>query len=173
MRQRQARESRSIRCTWKSLLVACLFVDHAIAQNSSQPCFDTIGALNSAMQTELVRIQNGATPQDAYMYNLCTNTFFDATSSILEPILNNAMFVCGDDGSRLGRCVILGGSEQVRIVDSTVDSYPLQELIFMGITFSSFVSNSVRTGLSIAAFASASLTATFTDCSWEVRPNIG
>jgi hypothetical protein len=121
------------------------------------------------MQTEFVRIQNGATPADAYMYNLCANTFFDATSTILAPVLSNSMFICGNDGSRLGRCVIVGGSEQVRIVDSTIDGYPLQELSFMGITFSSFESNALKTGTSIAAFASSSTTATFTDCAWEVR----
>jgi hypothetical protein len=119
------------------------------------------------METELIRIQNGATPQDSYLYNLCNNTFFDATNTVLKPVLNNVMFICGDDGSRLGRCVILGGSLQVEIVDSTVDAYPLQEMSFMGITFSSFESNALRTGTSIGAFASSVTTATFTDCAWE------
>lgn len=164
----RARMKEILRHARGSLFVACIIV--VLSPVVSQtPCFDTIGALNSAMQMELVRIQSGATPEDAYMYNLCTNTFFDAATAILMPVLNNVMFICGNDGSRLGRCVILGGSEQVRIVDSTVDSYPLQELSFMGITFSSFVTNTARSGMSIAAFASSSTTATFSDCSWEVR----
>jgi hypothetical protein len=165
----RARMKEVLRHTQKSLLITCILIIVSPPVRSQTPCFDTIGALNTAMQTELARIQNGATPQAAYMYNLCTNTFFDATTAILVPVLNNAMFICGNDGDRLGRCVFLGGSEQVRIEDSTVDSYPLQELSFFGITFSSFETNTVRTGLSIAAFASTTTTATFTDCSWEVR----
>jgi hypothetical protein len=135
-----------------------------LSQNS---CYETIGSLNNVMQTELVRIQNGATPQPSYMYNLCNNTFFDATTSILEPVLNNVMFICGADGSRLDRCVIVGGSVQVQINDTTVDNYPLQELYFMGITFSSFESNALRSGTSIGGFASSATTATFVDCAWE------
>lgn len=149
------------------LLVLGTLVYPAIAQ--AQSCFETLGALNSVMQTELIRIQNGATPKDAYTYNLCPNTFFDATSTALEPVLNNAMFVCGDDGSRLSQCVILGGSEQVSIVDSLVNGYPLEELSFMGITFSAFESNTDMSGTSIAASASSATTATFTDCAWQVR----
>ena len=159
----------TLRHAQTSLFLSCLLIIIIAPVLSQTSCFDTIGALNSAMQTELTRIQNGAAPQDAYMYNLCTNTFFDAQTAILMPVLNNVMFICGDDGNRLGRCVILGGSEQVRIQDSTVDNYPLQELSFLGITFSSFATSTARTGLSIAAFASSSTTATFTDCSWEVR----
>jgi hypothetical protein len=149
-----------------ALCVLSVLAQPVISQNPT-PCFDTIGSLNSVMQTELTRIRNGATPQNAYMYNLCNNTFFDATTSILEPVLNNVMFVCGENGNRLGRCVILGGSVQVQIDDSTVDTYPIQELSFMGITFSSFESNALRTGTSIGAYASSSTTATFMDCTWE------
>jgi hypothetical protein len=167
----RARMKEILRRARESLLIACILiiVPPVVSQT---PCFDTIGALNSAMQTELVRIQSGATPEVAYMYNLCTDTFFDAETAILMPVLNNAMFICGNDGSRLGRCVINGGSQQVRILDSTLDSYPLQELSFMGITFSSFKSNTAQSGMSIAAFASSSTMATFTDCSWEVRSEV-
>ena len=165
-RRRESLSERPIRQAPKALFLLCslLLVRRTLSQDA---CYETLGSLNSVMQTELVRIQNGATPQDAYMYNLCNNTFFDATTTILEPVLNNAMFICGDDGSRLGRCVILGGSLQVEIVDSLVDTYPLQEISFMGITFSSFESNTLRTGTSIGAFASSVTTATFTDCAWE------
>jgi hypothetical protein len=159
-------ELRPTRKTTQALFLLCslLLVNRTLSQDA---CYETIGSLNSVMQTELVRIQNGATPQDSYMYNLCNNTFFDATTAVLEPVLNNVMFICGEDGSRLGRCVILGGSLQVEIVDSLVDAYPLQEISFMGITFSSFESNTLRTGTSIGAFASSVTTATFIDCSWE------
>lgn len=132
-------------------------------------CFETLGAINSAMQTELTRIQNGAAPQDSYTYTLCPNKFYDASMVILSPKLNNAMFICGEDGSRTNNCVILGGTEQVRIVDSEVSSYPLQELSFTGITFSGFEGNTRMTGTSIAALASSAATVTFTDCSWQVR----
>jgi hypothetical protein len=132
-------------------------------------CFATIGALNNVMQTELIRIQNGAAPKDTYTFNLCNNTFLDAKSAILEPVLSNAFFVCGDDGQRQNNCVITGGTEQVRISESTVIGYPLQQLTFMGITFTSFQSNNGMTGTSITAAASSAATALFTDCSWSVR----
>ena len=165
-RRRASLLERPIRQSTTGLLLVCflLLVDRTLSQNA---CYETIGSLNSVMQTELLRIQNGATPQDAYIYNLCSNTFFNSTTTILAPLLNNAMFVCGDDGSRLGRCVILGGSLQIEIVDSSVDTYPLQEVSFMGITFSSFESNALRTGTSIGAFASSVTTARFVDCAWE------
>jgi hypothetical protein len=121
------------------------------------------------MQTELVRIQNGATPQDSYTYNLCPNKIFDAASVFLEPVLNNANFVCGNDGRRTNSCVIVGGTMQVRIVDSAVTGYPLQEISFTGITFSGFETSNSMSGTSIAAFASSAATATFTDCEWKVR----
>lgn len=165
-RRRGSRAERPIRQSERALYLICslLTVQRTLSQDA---CYETIGSLNSVMQTELSRIQNGAIPQDAYMYNLCNNTFFDSTITALKPVLNNVMFICGDDGNRLGRCVIAGGSLQVEIVDSTVDSYPLQEISFMGITFSSFESNALRTGTSIGAFASSVTTATFTDCAWD------
>lgn len=131
-------------------------------------CFGTLLALNNEMQTELIRIRNGATPNSEYLYNLCPNTFFDTASTALEPVLSNSKFVCGENGSRTDRCVMLGGSTQVRISDSLVEGYPLEELTFMGITFSGFQSNNNRRGSSIAAQASSVTTATFTDCEWQV-----
>jgi hypothetical protein len=166
MAVRQRRAPATIRHPIEVFLALNILVYPVLAQT---PCFETLGALNNVMQTELSRIQTGATPQDVYTYNLCANTNFDANTTVLEPVLSNAMFICGDDGSRLNSCVILGGSEQVRIVDSLVTGYPLQELSFMGITFSAFQSNKKRTGTSIAAFASSATTATFTDCAWQVR----
>ena len=56
----------------------------------------------------------------------------------------------------------------MRIVDSEVSDYPLQELSFTGITFSAFEGSSRMTGTSIAALASSATTATFTDCAWKV-----
>jgi hypothetical protein len=133
-------------------------------------CFATLGAVNSDMELELIRIRNGAPPQTAYLYPLCPNTVFDATLTPLRPLLNNAMIVCGVDGQRSNRCVILGGSVQVAILDSLVDGYPLQELSFMGLTFSGFTSASAGgIGTSIAAMASSVTMATFTDCAWQVR----
>jgi hypothetical protein len=165
-RRRESLVERPIRQSERAIFFLCsvLLVQSTLSQDA---CYETIGSLNSVMQTELLRIQNGAIPQDAYMYNLCNNTFFDATITPLEPVLNNVMFICGDDGNRLGRCVFAGGSLQVEIVDSTVDTYPLQEINFMGITFSSFESNAFRTGTSIGAYASSVTTATFIDCAWD------
>jgi hypothetical protein len=127
------------------------------------------------MELELIRIRNGAVPQTTYVYTLCPNTVLDATTTPLRPLLNNAMFVCGADGQRSNRCVILGGTVQVAILDSLVDGYPLQELSFLGLTFSGFVSDDASAangiGTSIAAMASSVTMATFTDCSWQVRCN--
>jgi hypothetical protein len=142
----------------------------AEAPAAAVACFATLGAVNSDMELELIRIRNGAPPQTAYMYPLCPNTVFDASLAPLRPLLNNAMIVCGVDGQRSNRCVILGGSVQVAILDSLVDGYPLQELSFMGLTFSGFTSASAGgIGTSIAAMASSVTMATFTDCAWQVR----
>lgn len=138
---------------------------------AQQPCINTIAELNSVMRTEFIRIQNGAPAADMYTYNLCANTFFNAESEALEPLLNNAVFVCGDDGSVRNLCVIVGGSTQVRIQDSPITGYFLQQLTFMGLTFSGFESNSSGSGTSIAALASTTTTATFVDCQWKVRKN--
>jgi len=151
----------------QALIVLGMLFRPIVAQETA--CFETLGSINSVMQTELSRIQNGATPQESYVYSLCSNTFLDAGSEPLQPVLDNTMFVCGDDGSRSNRCVIVGGNQQVLIRDSLVSGYPLQELNFMGITFSAFETNGEMTGSSISALASSTTTATFTDCTWQVR----
>lgn len=148
--------------------LGCSITTYYVAAQTG-PCFTTLGAINSEMQTELARIQNGATAQESYVYNMCANTFFDAMSEPLQPVLNNAMFVCGDNGSRSNRCVVVGGSQQVMIMDSFVSGYPLQEVHFLGITFSGFETDNQMEGTSIAAFASSATTATFSECTWEVR----
>jgi hypothetical protein len=166
-------------CTQRHLWAVVLWVVVAIVPLHAQApptstttamldCFATLGAMNSAMELELIRIRNGATPQTTYVYPLCPNTVLDATTTPLRPLLNNAMFVCGADGNRSNRCVILGGTVQVAILDSLVDGYPLQELSFLGLTFSGFVSDT-GIGTSIAAMASSVTMATFTDCAWQVR----
>jgi hypothetical protein len=171
-------------CIQRHLLAVLLLVVVAVAPLHAQApptstttamldCFATLGAMNSAMELELIRIRNGAVPQTTYVYPLCPNTVLDATTTPLRPLLNNAMFVCGADGQRSNRCVILGGTVQVAILDSLVDGYPLQEVSFLGLTFSGFVSDTSAAaagiGTSIAAMASSVTMATFTDCLWQVR----
>ena len=168
MAGRRRKSSKVIRTSAATLVVLgiSLATYDVIAQTG--PCFTTLGAINSEMQTELARIQNGASPQESYVYNMCANTFFDATSEPLQPVLNNAMFVCGDNGSRSNRCVVVGGSQQVMIMDSFVSGYPMQEVHFLGITFSGFETNNQMEGTSIAAFASSATMATFSECTWQV-----
>jgi hypothetical protein len=132
-------------------------------------CFDTLTAINGDMQMELARIRNGGTPEPSYTYNLCPDTFFDATMTTLEPVLDNTMFVCGENGSRLNGCVIIGGNEQIRIQDSSLDGYIIQQLNFIGITFAGFGTSDEMTGASISALASSTTVATFTDVAWQVR----
>jgi hypothetical protein len=146
-----------------------LFSLQTTTVEAQSSCFTTLGEINMAMQTELDRIREGGTPEDSYTFRLCANQFFDASLVFLEPVLNNAMFVCGETGSRSDSCVILGGSQQVLIRDSTVPGYPLLSVSFMGITFAGFEPSTGMTGTSIAALASVQTVATFIDVAWQVR----
>jgi hypothetical protein len=151
-------------------------------------CFQTIASLQSVMATELSRIANGALPAAAYTFILCPNTFLDASAMPLTPLLDKSTFMCGNDGHVRNRCIIVGGGggsgsngtatapgttivtdAQVRIVDSTTPGHVLQQVDFVGVTFSGFESNAqTKMGKSIAAAASSSTTATFKGCAWQV-----
>lgn len=140
-------------------------------EGQSEPCDDSssevgytsIEAVNRAMQDELVRIKDGQAPLESYTFNLCPNRVFDATSEPLNPVLNNAFFLCGQNGDPTNDCTISGGKDaQVTIESSEVESYPLLKLTFSGIVFSGF------DGYSIAASATFPTTASFMDSMWTV-----
>jgi hypothetical protein len=151
-----------------------------------EECFSTIASLQGVMATELSRIANGgAVPAASYTFILCPNTFLDASTMPLQPLLDKSTFMCGNDGHVRNRCVIVGNGSnnnntttttdaQVRIVDSTTPGHVLQQVDFIGLTFTDFTSNNgatstKRIGQSIAAAASTSTTATFKGCAWQVR----
>jgi hypothetical protein len=154
-----------------------------------EECFSTIASLQGVMATELSRIANGgAVPAASYTFIICPNTFLDASTMPLQPLLDKSTFMCGYDGHVRNRCVIVGNGSsnnnntttttttdaQVRIVDSTTPGHVLQQLDFIGLTFTDFTSNNgttstKRIGQSIAAAASTSTTATFKGCAWQVR----
>jgi hypothetical protein len=159
------------------------------ANQDDNECFQTIASLQSVMATELSRIANGAVPAAAYTFILCPNTFLDASAMPLTPLLDKSTFMCGNDGHVRNRCIIVGGGgggggsngtatapgttivtdAQVRIVDSTTPGHVLQQVDFVGVTFSGFESNvHTKMGKSIAAAASSSTTATFKGCAWQV-----
>ena len=134
--------------------------------------YKTLQAINNDMQVELQRISAGGQPEEAYEFLLCPETVFDASSDTLEPVLSGSTFICGSDGDPEDNCIILGGDEQVRIVDSTLPSFPLSQLNFIGLTFAGFQTNDSETGTSIAAFASSTTTASFIDTTWTVSPEM-
>ena len=136
-------------------------------------CVRTIDELNNEMQLEQQRIAEGGTPEGSYTYILCSDTFFDATNATLVPLLDNIMFMCGDDGDRLNNCVILGGTEQVQIQNSNLTGYAINQIGFMGITFAGFEKTDTRQGTSITASASASTVVKFTNTAWQVRNMMG
>jgi hypothetical protein len=156
--------------TIATAITSLVFVRTVLSQGIVGICFSTIAEINTEMQTELERISGGGTPEDSYTYILCSDTFFDATNTTLVPLLDNANFMCGDDGNRLNGCVILGGTEQVRFQDSNITGYPINQVNFVGITFAGFEQSTAdKVGASIVASASSTTVAKFTDTAWQVR----
>lgn len=124
--------------------------------------YDQISSINSDQQEELQRIQNGSPPRPPYVFRLCPNTQFDAsTAAPLNVLLSGSMFTCGPNTASTDNCVISGGVNQVLIEDSTIDGYSLDRTSFVGITFEGF------TGASVNGFASFGTTATFMDTKWR------
>ena len=144
-----------------------LIVDGQVQECPEDPTiqgYTTITAMNADMQAELEAINNGQAPQPGYTYTLCPDTAFDTTSTPLLPVLNNITFVCGATGSSASNCVLFGGDEQIRIEDSTVESYPLQQVSFSGLSMANF------TGTAVNAAAGTTTTASFNDVDFQVSP---
>jgi hypothetical protein len=158
-------------------IVAMAMIAYPVAAQSAVDCpndptdlqgYTSLAALNNDMQLELQRIANGGAPEPSYTFTLCPNQVFDAALVSLQPVLSDATFVCGANGDPEDDCTLLGGEEQVRIEDSTVDGYPLETLVFVGISFADFTSSDAMLGSSIAALASSTTTATFVNSRWSV-----
>lgn len=135
--------------------------------------YSSLADINDDMQTELTRISGGGEPSESYTFRLCPNTVFDASQTPLTPLLSNAAFVCGADGNRNNNCIVIGGSEQVRIVDSRVPNYVLEKITFLGLTFAEFRGNDAATGTCVSAVANFQTSAVFLDVSFTVceKPN--
>lgn len=162
-----------------ALLGFSAIITRANAQ-SAAPCagdnavtgYSSIEVLNSDMETELQKIQDGSAPADEYTFRLCPDTVFDTTTTPLRPVLNNAMFLCGENGDRANSCTLVGGSEQIKFEDSAVEGYVLESMSFMGLSFADFEGNTDLTGTSIGAYASSQLTSIFTNVAFTVRKYI-
>ena len=136
--------------------------------NGALSGYTSISAMNSDMATELQRISGGGTPEDEYIYTLCPRLVFDATIEPLRPVLSGIVFQCGVLGSSTDSCTIDGGSEQIRVEDSGVASYQIEDISFKGLTFQSFTNSANRTGASVNVLASDTTSINFTDVVWTV-----
>jgi hypothetical protein len=159
-------------------IVAMAMIAYPVIAQSAVACpndggtdlqgYTSLASLNSDMQLELTRISSGGAPAPPYTFTLCPNMAFDTALVTLQPVLSGATFVCGANGDPDDACTFLGGDEQIRIEDSTVDGYLLEELVFVGISFADFASSDEMLGTSIAALASSITTATFVNNRWSV-----
>jgi len=157
-------------------LLALVAILVAQCNAQTEPCptnraitgYTSIAAINNDMDAEVARISGGGTPQEDYVFILCPRQEFDAAAGPLRPSLDGAVFQCGVSGVSSDRCVISGGSEQIRIEDSSIATYPLSDIAFNGLTFESFINNAESTGASVNVLASDSTTIAFSDVAWNV-----
>jgi hypothetical protein len=111
--------------------------------------YTTIGTLNADMAAERDRIAGGGAPQTApYTFTLCPQTSYDAAAEPIKPVLDNMSILCGTSGATADSCVITGGTNQVQIDDSTVDTYPINSVSLVGLTYTGFTETAVSGGAS-------------------------
>lgn len=129
--------------------------------------YASIAALNNDISAEVDRIAGGGTPEEEYLFTLCPRHVFEVTEPLL-PRLSGATFQCGVSGASTDNCVLRGGSEQIRVEDSTIATYPIVNVLFRGLTFESFTNNEQETGTSVNVNASETTTVRFVDVAWTV-----
>lgn len=131
--------------------------------NSNPPLvgYDRIQDLINDQQEEFQRIESGEDPEPPYYFPICPNNLFDMSATTLSVLLDGSMFTCGNHASRSESCGFFGGSEQIRIEDSTLEDYVNHTTKFVGLTFTGFSNSSVH------ALANAGTSATFEDCIWR------
>lgn len=134
--------------------------------------YTSIAAMNNDMEAEFTRIQGGGAPQAEYIYTLCPRQEFDASAEPLRPLLSGIVFRCGVAGLSTDRCTITGGSEQIRVETSQLPTYPLSNVNFSGVTFTSFTNNAQNTGTSVNVLASDATSITFSDVAWTVSTSV-
>ena len=130
--------------------------------------YASIAALNNDIQAEVNRVSQGGVPEEEYVFTLCPRQVFEVTTEPIRPQLSGAVFRCGVSGSSTDNCIIRGGSEQIRVEDSTIATYPLIDVTFRGLTFESFTSNAENNGTSVNVLASDITTVNFVDSIWTV-----
>lgn len=160
----------------RTLTAAAILLSPCDAQTGPCPSnpvltgYTSITALNNDIQTEIDRITQGGTPEEEYVYTLCPRHVFEVIGDEpLLPQLSGSVFQCGVSGLSTDNCVIRGGAEQVRVEDSTIATYPLQDVSFRGLTFESFTNTAEEDGASVNVFASETTTVRFVDVVWTVR----
>jgi hypothetical protein len=128
-----------------------------------------IADMNDDMVVELDQIRNGRAPQPPYVFLLCPETQFDATTQPLQPILNGAVFMCGMEGDPALNCRFMGGADQVVVDDpeNVPQRYMLESISFMGLTFTGF-NNSAISGT-----ATAPTTISLYQCNFDVSATDG
>ena len=150
------------------LVAQCNAQTEPCPSNAALTGYTSIAAINNDMDAEVARIAGGGAPQEDYIFTLCPRHVFDASAGPLRPSLSGALFQCGVAGMSSDSCVIRGGSEQIRVEDSTITTYPLSDIAFKGLTFESFTNNADNTGTSVNVLASDSTSITFSDVAWTV-----
>lgn len=108
--------------------------------------YESIAGINEDMMRELALLAGGKQPESSYRLILCPNTVFDASNATLTPLLNNVMFLCGENGSRENGCEFRGGTAQVAIEDSIIDAHKVNTVSIMGLTFTGFTGTSIGGG---------------------------
>lgn len=127
--------------------------------------YTSLEDLNDDMAGERDRIAGGGTPSPEYNFNLCSDPDinYDARrGNEINIVLDNTNIFCGGPGVAIPSCVVSGGQLQVRIENSDVEGFPINNVFVRGITFEDF------RGRSIAFLANAPTVANFEDCIWQV-----
>ena len=121
----------------------------------------TIEAMNLDMQVELDQIRSGRPPQEPYVFPLCPDIVFDLSIEPLRPLLSGSIFTCGLTGNISLGCEFRGGTDQIIIGDSSIDTnseaYVVQSVNFIGITHTGFT-NSVLSGGSASSLTTIDIT---------------
>jgi hypothetical protein len=135
---------------------------------SVEPCpsdtsisgYTSIASINDDIDQEITRIEGGGSPQELYVIVLCPGTF-DTSSSPLLPQLDQATYSCAGTGNVNEGCIFSGGESNILIEDPGIDGYNINDMNFMGITFTAF------TGYSIDLRGIAPAEAIFLNCLWQ------
>lgn len=137
----------------------------ACANSDGDVGYESIADINNDMEREAALILGGKEPETMYEFVLCPNTDLDAGNETLVPLLDNSIFLCGDEGTSPG-CAISGGEMQVEIVRPIDGGHTVTSVSFLGIGFSGF------TGAAISGNGVSNTTVTISQGTFSVRIRI-